>query len=124
MSAQSTEQIPVTTSARNYGTTNVVDVRPNGVIPTVVNGVSSTGVAMDGALGNPNIHDAVPATGVQSASEDTTSTELRPEIVDPPYGEPERSANVITSGASIQPVTPSRQVFSTTPQTRLGAPLL
>ena len=121
MSAQSTEQIPVTTSARNYGTTSVVDMRPNGVMPTVVDNVSSTGVVVDGALGNPNLHDTVPVLGAQSASEDTTSTELRPEIVDPPYGEPERSANVITSGASTQPVTPSRQVFPTTPQTPPGS---
>ena len=109
MSAQATERISAAPTTSAYGATTTGEVRPNGVVPAVVTTASSTaGNGGSGMLGNPNLHDLPPDVAPQPVSEATTSTELRPDVAEPHYGEPDRSANVITEGARANPATPER----------------
>ena len=57
---------------------------------------------------NPNLQDPAPGTVAQPSSDTTTSTELRPDVAEPPYGEPDRSANVLTHETQAPPATPMR----------------
>ena len=96
MSAQVTERSSANTSTRTYGAFEPGDLRPNGVTPAVVEQRTTTGNVGEGVMENPNLQDPAPGAVVQPPSDTTTSTELRPDVADPPYGEPDRSANVLT----------------------------
>ena len=64
-------------------------------------------------LGNPNLHDLPPDVAPQPVSEATTSTELRPDVAEPHYGEPDRSANA----PPVPPATMRVQEFYTAEST-------
>ena len=111
MSAQSTDRpFAAPTSTSTYGAMAPSDGRPNG-ITRVFEETSSASVSasLDG-MGNPNLHDPAPPQVFEPSSETTASTELRPDVAEPQYGEPERSATVIIPEASVVPTTPRRSL--------------
>ena len=97
-------------STRTYGALGPADGRPNGVVPVVVEQRTMPGSVEEGIADNPNLHDPAPGRLTQPSSDTTTSTELRPDVAEPPYGEPDRSANVLTRETQVQPTTPRRPI--------------
>ena len=94
----------------------------NGVTSASQQAGSSSGVGEHVALGNPNIYDPAPQTEQDLVSGTTTSTELRPDVADPPYGEPHQGATVISPTANGVLTTPTSAHARPDVLTTPGAP--
>ena len=108
MSAQATERSLTAATKSSYGALAQGSGLPSGVTSTQQPSGSASGTVEQVALGNPSIYDPAPQAEQDPASGTITSTELRSDVAEPPYGGPDRCANVISPMANGVLTTPTR----------------